>query len=115
MMKLKNVGEIVATRELCLSGSEKKVIVMIGKPQLFSDSINYYCPYQITGLEKGKVSYAGGIDAIQAFLLALKKIGTDLYTSNEAISGTLFWEGGEKGNLGFPVPDSISDLAPDGK
>ncbi len=50
---------------------------------------------------------------MQALLLALKRVGADLYTSAEAKAGLLTWEAGSsKSDLGFPVPDSIRDLAP---
>ena len=112
MVKLDSVGEIIAVRELFLSGSKDKVTVIIGRPQRFPDSTDYYCPYQIGGLGESKVRYAGGIDTIQAFLLALQRVGVDLYTSKEAKAGMLKWEGSDKGNLGFPVPESVSDLVP---
>lgn len=111
-MKLDSVGEIIAARELILSGSENKVTVIIGRPQRFPDAIDYYCPYQISGLGESKVRYAGGIDTIQAFVLALQRVGVDLYTSKEAKAGLLKWEGSDKGNLGFPVPDFVNELIP---
>ena len=85
---------------------------MIGKPEKFPDADDYYCPYQIVGVGNERVRYAGGIDAVQALELTLKMIGTDLYTSGEAQSGALSWMGGsKKGDLGFPVPDGLRDLA----
>lgn len=108
-MKLTDVGTVIATRELSLSAG-KPVTVLIGKPEKFPDSDDYYCPYQILGFGNQRVRYAGGSDAVQALELALKKIGADLYTSKEAQAGELSWHG-EK-NLGFPVPDVLSDLPP---
>jgi Domain of unknown function (DUF6968) len=110
-MKIDNIGMIIANRDLVLADG-KEVIVKIGKPEKFPDSEDYYCPYQIIGIGNERVRYAGGIDSIQALLLALKMIGTDLYMSNEAKTGILSWKGGEKGNLGFPVPDTLRDLVP---
>jgi hypothetical protein len=110
-MKLDSLGEIIAERNLNIIGDEKrKLIVKIGKPQTFPNSSDYYCPYQIIGLGKEKIRYAGGIDAVQSLILALKMIGADLYTSPESQSGKLRWEGDESGNLGFPNPDSMRDL-----
>ena len=110
MMKLDSVGTVIAARELAIDGA-KKVQVIIGKPEKFPDSSDYYCPYQITGIGNERIRYAGGVDAVQAFQLALNMIGADLYTSKEAKAGKLNWEAGEKGDLGFPLPDSITDLA----
>lgn len=110
-MKIDSVGMIIANREIVLADG-KEVIVTIGKPEKFPDSEDYYCPYQIIGIGNEKVRYASGIDSIQALFLALKMIGADLYTSNEAKAGVLSWKGGEKGDLGFPVPDTLRDLVP---
>jgi hypothetical protein len=104
------LGEIIATRTIHLIDDSRRITIKIGKPIQFLDSPDYYCPYQITGLGNDNVKYAGGIDAVQALLLTLQKIGIDLYTSNEAIANRLSWEGDEKGDLGFPVPDSLIDL-----
>lgn len=104
MLNLHDVGTVIATRELRHSDGGT-ITVIIGKPQKFSDSEDIYCPYQITGIKRNKVRYAVGIDAVQALELALKMIGADLYTSDEAHAGNLSWEAGEKGDLGFPKPD----------
>lgn len=59
------------------------------------------------------MGYAYGVDALQALQLTLKKIGTDLYTSNEYKIGALSWVGkSNSGDLGFPVPDVLKDLLP---
>jgi hypothetical protein len=108
-MKLTDVGNVIATRELSLPAG-KLVTVLVGKPEKFPDTDDYYCPYQIRGFGSERVRYAGGSDAVQALELALKMIGTDLYTSKEAQAGELSWQGGK--NLGFPVPDVLSDLPP---
>jgi hypothetical protein len=108
-MKLTNVGVVITQRELSLA-QKTKVSVCIGKPEPFPDGNGYYCPYQIIGLGDQKVQYAGGEDTVQALTLALKSVGALLYTSAEAKTGLLSWNDG--GDLGFPVPDSIRDLAP---
>jgi hypothetical protein len=100
------IKEIIARRTLYLvDNKDKEIVVIIGKPNQFPDHQDYYCPYKITGLGDEKVRYAGGIDAIQAIQLAMVMIGAQLYTSNEAKTGHLRWEGDEEGNLGFPAPN----------
>lgn len=50
-----------------------------------------------------------GIDAIQAFELALRLVGTQLYCSHLHAEGRLVWI--ERGfGYGFPVPVTIRDL-----
>lgn len=100
-MRLESIGTVIANREFILD-KIKKVSVQIGKPEKFQNSEDYYCPYQIVGVGDGKIRHAGGIDSIQALLLALKKIGTDLSSLDVYKTGDLKWEGGEKGDLGFP-------------
>lgn len=111
-MILSTLGTIIATRTLTLADTND-VTVTIGKPEKFPDGDDYYCPYQIIGIGSGKVKYAAGVDAVQALSLTLKKVGTDLYTSDECKAGTLQWEAGQKkGDLGFPVPEALRDLVP---
>ena len=108
-MKLKSVGQIVATRELDLEGGGK-VLITIGTPQMFPEGTSFYCPYQIEGLRIQGVRYAGGIDAVQALQLAMNCIATDLYTSDAFKAGKLRHLGMR--NLGFPGLDAIADLIP---
>ncbi len=113
MMKLENVGAMVATRELTLDGSEK-VTVLVGKPQPFSNGVDWYCPYQTLGVGSGQVRYAGGVDEVQALVLALSMIGAELYCSEEYRAGRLKWDCGRDGDLGFPVPENIRNVLPGG-
>lgn len=107
-----DIGTVIAVRTLSLSG-EEKVTVTIGKPKRFPEGDDYYCPYRIVGIGNERVRHAGGVDAMQALVLALRMIGAELYTSPEARSGALRWMGrSREGDLGFPVPDGLRDLAP---
>lgn len=108
-MELEDVGEIIAERELEIEDN-RVVQVVIGKPQRFPDGSDYYCPFQITGIRKGKIMHAGGVDSVQALLLAMQMISANLYTSDEGRAGTLTWLG--KRNLGLPVAAPIQDLVP---
>ena len=119
-MKLNSVGEIVASRDLQVAGSNQRVRISIGKPERFPAEsepfpveTDYYCPYQIIGFGKEKIGHAGGIDSIQALMLALERVGIELYTSAEAKSGLLSWDGALHGNFGLPVSASVADLVPD--
>lgn len=108
-MELTTVGMVIAKRELLLSGGAT-VSVVIGKPESFPDGNGCYCPFQIVGLGNQKVRCAMGQDTVQALTLALSAIGAVLYTTSEWKSGLLTSNIGR--DLGFPVPDSIRDLAP---
>ncbi len=109
-MKLESVGAIIARRDFELVDGNS-VNVLVGVPDRFPDSEHdYYCPYQILGLQDERVRYAAGIDSIQAIMLALERIGIDLYTSEEYKDGRLKSQSHKKGDLGFPLPDGLSDI-----
>lgn len=90
-MKFENVGVVIATRELSLD-EDKKVEVLIGKPEPFPDGIDWYCPYKIIGIGSGRVGWAGGVDPVQALVLALQNVGAVLVCSPEFELGRLSWE-----------------------
>ena len=114
MMKLENVGIVIASRELTLDGN-KKVEVLIGKPEPCPDGTDWYCPHQTLGIRSGRVRYAIGVDTVHALVLGLSMVGAELYTSEEYESGRLTWDcGAVKGDLGFPVPPNIQDILPPG-
>jgi hypothetical protein len=107
-VKLSNVGEVIAERKLVLqgdSGKDREVSVLLGKPERFADSTDYYCPYQVRGIGEEKVKYLGGVDAFQAIGLALRALGAELQILNQQASGKLRWDADESGSLGFPIPE----------
>jgi hypothetical protein len=107
-VNLTSVGEVIAVRKLTLqddSGSHTEVLVILGKPQPFPDSSDYFCPYQIKGIGGEKIKYLGGVDAFQAIGFALQALGAELQVLNEKVKRNLRWDGGEQGSLGFPIPE----------
>ena len=112
-MQLTSIGELFVTRTLKLTNNNLThlVTIAIGKPQKFHDGPDYYCPYQISGLGDEKISWSGGIDEVQALLLALEKIGIYLINTEEFKQGNLSWAGSDKNNLGFPNLDSAGMLS----
>ena len=70
---------------------------------------DWSCAYEIGWPDGSRHGFGYGIDATQAMLLALKAVGTDLYTSDYHRSGRLRWvEPGD--GYGYPVPKNIRDL-----
>lgn len=109
-MELQGIGELIASRALNLKNNNSTTVTIeIGKPQSFPDGRDYYCPFQITGLRDKIISYAAGVDAVQALLLTLERIGILLKESDENRMGNLVWFGSD--NLGFPLTDSSGMLA----
>ena len=108
MKRPDKLGTIVAKREL-LFGNGKKVIVRIGKPRLLEGETFYICPYRILGLGTNKLRFApGGLDSVHALQLAFEKIGMELRVLGEACGGTLRWEGGADGDIGFPLSEEVA-------
>jgi len=100
---------IVATRQLTFVGpnGEHPLPIRIHAPQ--PDGPAWSCRYEIDWPEGTEVRAAGGFDSVQALLVALQMVGTDLYTSNYHKAGQLFFEKPGAG-YGFPVPSTIRDL-----
>ena len=104
-MDFESVGEIIASRMLHVvdeHGNKRPVSVFIGKPQPARDSSGYECAYQIIGLGSQKPFVGHGQDSIQALRTALILLGANLNHLNDELGGKLVWNGGPKGELGFP-------------
>jgi hypothetical protein len=115
-MEINSLGELMAVRTLELfspDGAEiGAVIIKIGKPVDIEVGTSY-CPYQISGIGEERLHYGLGGDGVQALIIALTKIGTDLYTSAEWQTGRLTWMGDTSGNLGMPViAEAFSEVVP---
>ena len=107
-MKLNNVGQVIAERELFVRDSPSaKVLVRMGKPRPFPDGKDWYCPYQITAFGNERIFYAAGVDAFQAIELCFKMIGTDLVAFARNNGQQFRWEADEEGDLGFPFPEAL--------
>ena len=104
-MDFDSVGEIIATRRLYFldEGNIKRTVsVFLGMPQQSPHSSGYHCPFQVIGIGSQQTQLAQGVDSIQALQSALVLIGVSLNHLNNEIGGKLAWEGGHKGELGFP-------------
>jgi hypothetical protein len=85
-MKIENIGTVIAERELDGQDNGKpcKVIVRFSKPRQFADEAgddsSWYCPYSIASPKGERLSYAGGVDSLQALRLAIQKAALELRT-----------------------------------
>ena len=104
-MNFEGVGEIIATRQLYYldEASQKRIVsVFVGKPQPSTDSDDYQCLFQLIGIGNQKTQVARGHDSIQALQSALILAAASLHHLNDKLGRKLIWEGGAKGELGFP-------------
>lgn len=104
-MNSDGVGEIIATRQLYFlddANHKRSVGVLIGKPQPSADSSDYECSFQVIGVGTQQAQKARGQDSIQALQSALILAAASINHLNNQLARRLIWEGGVKGDLGFP-------------
>lgn len=104
-MEFEGVGEIIATRQLYYfdeTNRKRFVSVLVGKPQPSPDTKDYQCLFQLIGIGPQKTQIARGHDSIQALQSALILAAANLNHLNDKLGRKLVWEGGVKGELGFP-------------
>lgn len=103
------LGTVIAERRLRVAGHpELDVRVRIGAPRPYPDQRDYYCPYQVVGIGKEKIKYAGGVDALQALELAVWILPTELDALRRDYPG-LGWLDAPGGDYGFSRAESTFD------
>ena len=112
---MQNTELPIAVRELELEsahGAPATPVTATLYPPTFSDAGKHWvCRYEIIGLSLEQRGHGAGEDAMQALMLALARMGTDLYCSDEAKKGRLKWFGADQ--LGFPCYSRDLVKAPD--
>jgi hypothetical protein len=100
----------IATRKLTLrsGGANVEIAIHVFAPQQH-EARAWSCRYEIDWPEGKETRDAWGIDSVQAILITLQAIGSDIYTSSYHGSGNLFFEAPGRG-YGFPVPLSLRGL-----
>jgi hypothetical protein len=80
--------ETIASREFACEGSQSNgtIVVRIGRPAPFPDTPDgdWYCPYIIDGMGEHREHFMGGVDALQALLLAISAVRVELTSIAEA-------------------------------
>lgn len=99
---------LTMTRTLRLSDEAATAIPVSVFMPVQEDS-DWSCVFSIGWPERTLERKVFGIDAIQSLELALRMIGTELYTSEYHKAGRLMWLKPGAG-YGFPVPKTISDM-----
>ena len=100
---------IIASRALTLRRNQQNIGIPIRLFAPIEGEHGWFCGYEIDWPEGQEARKAWGIDSVQALVLALQMIGTDIYTSSYHASGNLGFEGPGQG-YGFPVPSTLRDL-----
>ncbi|QEX16474.1 hypothetical protein FRZ44_17680 [Hypericibacter terrae] len=106
-MKVDHINKVMLVRQPRLSESRAPVVIQVGCPEKRPNGHDYYCAYRVLGLGNDRVRSASGVDQMQALLLALRKMGAELYSCGEYKTGKLYWlEMGNK-DLGLPTPENF--------
>jgi hypothetical protein len=100
---------LIADRRLIVSGpsGDTEVPVRLFKPE--ADDGMWVCRYEIDWPDRKWSSFAGGVDSVQALVLALYKIGIEIYTSSHHKSGSLKWFEKYQG-YGFPLGGNVREM-----
>lgn len=101
-MKLEKINVVIARRTLNTKDG-RAIEILLGMPEPYPDGKDYYCAFQVVGLDDEKVRHAGGVDAFQALLLALKKLTYYMTSLDEVKLGDVRWLDGSEPNLGLLV------------
>lgn len=92
---------VMLSRELVF-GDTEKITVLIYLP-VKNDDGSYSCHFQFLGFKSDKIRKSVGVDSVQALMLSLRKIGSELYNSDEYRDKKIRWECELfEGDLGFP-------------
>lgn len=99
-MKLEKVNSVIAKRTLQAKDG-REIEIIFGLPEKFPGDDDFYCPFQLVGLGDEKVRYAGGVDSMQALILALKKLSYYVSSLDEVKNGEIQWLDGSNLDLGL--------------
>lgn len=100
---------VICERTLKLSQDHdyRLVIVRLFSPTQLDEA--WSCRWEIHWPDRLRSGEAFGHDGMQAVVLGLQAIGSEIYASDEHESGRLSWSEGRLG-YGFPVPRIIRGL-----
>ena len=100
----------IASRSFVLDG-EKEVIAYIGCPSSSGAFDEFNCDYEVVGLSKRVSGTVTAIDAIQAIILAIARVGSEITDSTEAREKRLTWLGEDLGrNKGIFTFDDLQAM-----
>ncbi|MFC0240145.1 DUF6968 family protein [Rhodopseudomonas telluris] len=99
---------LIAERTLHLQRGDMKHAVPIRLFAPIAGDNSWGCRWEIHGPEQVRSGEAIGHDAVQALVLALQAIGSELYSSAAHVSADLRWSDAWAG-YGFPVPGMMRD------
>ena|ERR1044072_5141516 len=110
----KDERQVLGIRELH-STADLNPVVVVWMPTETGHG-DFECRYEISGIDKEIGGRSIGIDGIQAVLLALKKIGSDLRGLEEHLNIKVFiGSGGPSASHGFPEIENAQQFSDRGE
>jgi len=94
MPDIKEVGEVIAIREMEFhadDGKIEKAVLKVGRPFEYGEGLDWCCPYELSTESRKKLFSMFGIDSLQAMDLTLKSLRTEV----------AHWEKSQKGKFYF--------------
>jgi Domain of unknown function (DUF6968) len=101
---------LIGSRVLKLQGAdgEMEISIRIFAPEKKASG-SWFCRYEVDWPGEDHKMEIGGVDSVQALVLALQSIGAEIYSSNYHKAGQLFFDKPGAG-YGFPVMPTLRDL-----
>jgi len=98
MPDIKEVGEIIAMREMEFhsnDGKIEKAILKVGRPFEYGEGYDWCCPYELSTDSRKKVFGMFGIDSLHAINLTLKTLHTEVAHWEKTQNGKFYFLGEE--------------------
>lgn len=102
------VDDVIVERQFSVDGSDLNC--RFYRPEM--DEGNYFCRYVIDWPKKARERRIGGVDSIQALLLAMQAAHVDLLMARKDDGAEIVWL--DNASLGLPLPQGLRDLDPEG-
>lgn len=101
--------DVIARRVFKVDGQE--VECRFFKPE--EDDGSFFCRVQIAWPEGTKIKRAGGVDEVQALLLGMMSVHTELLVARNMDGRSVEWL--DEQSLGLPVASSVRDWDPENR
>ena len=94
MPEVKEVGEVIAIREMGFhsnDGKIEKAYLKIGRPFEYGESFDWCCPYELSTESRKKVFGMFGIDSLQALDLTIKTLRVEVEHWEKSQNGKFYF------------------------
>lgn len=100
--------DVIAERKFRLK-SDASVVITARVYRPLMDGDDFRCDYSIDWPGKSENGKAFGVDSVQALLLAIQRVGVDVYCSDYVKNSDMIWLEEGRG-FGLVLPSNLADL-----